>query len=111
MKRLCEPRPDAAVTHNNLGTLLAGEPGREAEAIAQYEAALRAGSRSAEANSNLGYMLVSQPGRQAEAIAHCRPPCASSPIWRRRMTTWDFCSPVSLAGKTTPLSNLRRLCA
>jgi len=46
-------------------------PGRLAEAIAHYEAALRLQPDLAEAHYNLGMALAQIPGRLPDAIAHC----------------------------------------
>jgi tetratricopeptide (TPR) repeat protein len=56
--------------HNNLGFILAAEPGRADAAEAQYAAALRIDPAYAQAQCNLGLLLVSQPGRLDEAIRH-----------------------------------------
>jgi len=57
--------------YNNLGIVLAQMPGRLAEAIAHYEAALRIRPGYAEAHNNLGMALAQSPGRLADALAHC----------------------------------------
>jgi tetratricopeptide (TPR) repeat protein len=61
------PNNDRA--HNNLGNILAGAPEHLADAIAEYEAALRANPRMVEAHNNLGNALVNLPGRMPDAIA------------------------------------------
>ena len=60
--------PGAVVARNNLAKVFV-DSGRVAEAIAQYEAALRLDPRSAEAHANLGNVLV-QAGRLTEGISH-----------------------------------------
>jgi len=62
--------PDSSMANNNLGFELARLPGRQAEAIAHFDAALRADPDSAEAHENLGLALSKAPGRLPEAIAH-----------------------------------------
>ena len=56
--------------HNNLAVELATMAGREAEAVAHYEEALRINPGFAEAHDNLGAELVKSGARTAEAIAH-----------------------------------------
>ena len=60
--------PDYAEAHNNLGSALL-LTGRTAEAIDEYEQALRIDPDYAEAHNNLGNALV-QTGRAPEAIDH-----------------------------------------
>jgi protein O-mannosyl-transferase len=62
--------PDASMANNNLGFELARIPGRQAEAIAHFEAALRGDPDSAEAHENLGLALSKVPGRLPDAIVH-----------------------------------------
>jgi tetratricopeptide (TPR) repeat protein len=47
-------------------------PGRLPDAIAEFQAALRADPRFAEAHNNLGRALSRLPGRMPEAIAEYR---------------------------------------
>jgi tetratricopeptide (TPR) repeat protein len=63
-------RPGNARAQNNLGYVLAGLPGRSADAIAHYEEALRLKPGYAMAEFNLGNALAAVPGRRDEAIAH-----------------------------------------
>lgn len=65
-------RPDNARAHNNLGYVLAQKPGRQDEAIAQYDQALVLAPHYAQAHFNLGMVLVAMPGRLNDAIAHFR---------------------------------------
>jgi tetratricopeptide (TPR) repeat protein len=59
--------PRNARAHSNLGIALSSE-GREPEAVAQYEEALRLDPDFADAHNNLGKSLAAA-GRQAEAMA------------------------------------------
>jgi tetratricopeptide (TPR) repeat protein len=52
--------------------VLAETPGRLADAIAEFQAALRINPDYAEAHVNLGDALAKIPGRQVEAIAEYR---------------------------------------
>ena len=54
----------------SLAYYLASTPGRRADAIAHYEAAVHIRPDYADAQANLGLLLVTTPGRQAEALAH-----------------------------------------
>jgi tetratricopeptide (TPR) repeat protein len=60
--------PDSYVANNNLGNALAGA-GRLDEAMARYEAALRAKPDLWNAQNNIGVILAQQ-GRIADAIPH-----------------------------------------
>jgi len=62
--------PDSSMANNNLGFELARLPDRQAEAVARFEAALRADPESAEAHENLGLALSKVPGQLPEAIVH-----------------------------------------
>ena len=63
--------PASSVAHNHYGAALAVLPGRMPEAIAQFEAALRARPDFAQAENNLGIALADElakiPDRLAEA--------------------------------------------
>ena len=63
-------RPNNAWAHNNLANVLASRPGRQADAIVHFEAALRLKPDYAEAHNNLATLLAGWPGRRPEAIAH-----------------------------------------
>jgi protein O-mannosyl-transferase len=62
--------PACWVAHYNLGDVLNGLPGRQAEVIAEWETTLRYKPDYAEAHSNLACLLASVPGRTSEAIEH-----------------------------------------
>ncbi len=62
-------QPDNARAHNNLGLVLTHIPGREADAVAECEAAVRLEPDSAGDHIELGSALADIPGRQPEAIA------------------------------------------
>jgi tetratricopeptide (TPR) repeat protein len=59
-----------AATHLNRGSAYAETPGRLADAIAEFEAALRLKPGYFRAHYNLGTILMEVPGREAEAIVH-----------------------------------------
>jgi tetratricopeptide (TPR) repeat protein len=61
--------PGAWMAHNNLGAGMAKMPGRLAEAIGHFQAALRINPDYAGAHNNLGLALMQIPGRMPEAIA------------------------------------------
>ena len=60
--------PTNARAHNNLGSALTREKGREPEAIEHFKTALRLRPDYADAHNNLGVALL-QAGRATEAIA------------------------------------------
>jgi tetratricopeptide (TPR) repeat protein len=64
--------PGAWMAHNNLGAGLARIPGRLAEAIDHFQAALRIDPDYAGAHNNLGLALLQIPGRLPEATAEFR---------------------------------------
>ena len=55
--------------YDALALSLAGQPGRQAEVVSAYEAALRLRPDAAVTHNNLGTLLAGEPGREAEAIA------------------------------------------
>ncbi len=61
--------PDYTETHNNLGNVLSGLPGRSGDAIAEFQAALRLKPDSAAVHFNLGNLWLRTPGRLNDAIA------------------------------------------
>jgi tetratricopeptide (TPR) repeat protein len=62
--------PACWVAHYNLGDVLNGLPGRQAEVIKEWETTLQFKPDYAEAHSNLACILASIPGRMPEAIEH-----------------------------------------
>lgn len=63
-------RPDSSRARNNLGLALLAIPGRRADAIQQFETALRLKPGFLEVHNNLGNALAEVPGRRDDAIAH-----------------------------------------
>jgi tetratricopeptide (TPR) repeat protein len=63
-------RPGSARAHYNLGAALTGVPGRQAEAVSEYEKALQIQPDYPGAHNNLGCILANIPGRLPEAIGH-----------------------------------------
>jgi tetratricopeptide (TPR) repeat protein len=61
-------KPDYIEAHTNLGTLLAGIPGRTDDAIFELQKAVRLEPDQAQAHANLGNALAQAPGRLPEAI-------------------------------------------
>jgi tetratricopeptide (TPR) repeat protein len=61
--------PGSWLAHNNLGNSLLEIPGRRAEAMAHFAAALRIKPDYSEAHLSLGNALLQMPGRLADAIA------------------------------------------
>ena len=53
----------------NLGAILIEMPGRAADAVAEFQQAVKLDPGIPEAHSNLGYALLRMPGRVAEATA------------------------------------------
>ncbi|MGA2589286.1 MAG: tetratricopeptide repeat protein [Bryobacteraceae bacterium] len=64
--------PASWMAHNNLGVALAKMDGRSAEAIAEYQTALRIKPDYAEPHNNLATILSRQPGCMPEAIAEAQ---------------------------------------
>jgi tetratricopeptide (TPR) repeat protein len=64
--------PASWMAHNNLGVALANMDGRQPEAIAEYQAALRLKPDYAEPHYNLSTILSRQPSRIPEAIVEVR---------------------------------------
>ena len=64
--------PGSAFAHNNLGTVLFLTPGRLAEAIAEFQTALRLQPDSPEVHESLGNAMAATPGRLPDAIAEYR---------------------------------------
>ena len=71
--------PACWMAHNNLGNLLAANPERLPEAMAEYNAALRAKPDFAEAHFNLGNAFAKMPGRLPEAVAQYEAGLRSGP--------------------------------
>jgi protein O-mannosyl-transferase len=61
--------PENERAQNNLGNMLAKEPGKLDEAIARFEEALRLQPGYADAHFDLGLALSRIPGRREEAVA------------------------------------------
>jgi tetratricopeptide (TPR) repeat protein len=62
-------RPENERAHNGLGYVLMDLPGRRADAIAEFETAVRIKPDYAEAHFNLGNALLKVPDRTQEALA------------------------------------------
>jgi tetratricopeptide (TPR) repeat protein len=63
-------RPVNERAHNNLGFIVSREPGRQGDAIDEYEEALRISPGYAQAHFNLANALVQVPGGLDAAISH-----------------------------------------
>ena len=61
--------PGAWLAHNNLGNFLLAIPGRRAEAVAHFQAALSLKPDFWEAHLSMGNALLEMPGRLDDAIA------------------------------------------
>jgi tetratricopeptide (TPR) repeat protein len=70
--------PGSALVHNNLGTILMST-GREAEAVGEFEAAVRLKPDSPDYRVNLGLALAQMPGRLPDAIAQYQMALQSDP--------------------------------
>ncbi len=62
--------PENARARFNLGNALFYIPGRSADAITEFETALRLDPNNADAHKNLGCVFGNTPGRLPDAIAH-----------------------------------------
>src|ERR1039458_7610073 len=62
-------KPEYAEAHDNLGVALSQIPGRQPDAIAEFQAALRTKPNYADARNNLARALAQTPGRLPDAIA------------------------------------------
>ena len=62
-------QPDNPRAHVNLGVALAKIPGRERDAVSEYDAALRIDPDYPEAHNNLGLVMAAAFGRYPEAAA------------------------------------------
>jgi tetratricopeptide (TPR) repeat protein len=71
--------PDNERARYNFGFALSHSVGREREAIAEYQAALRIDPDYAEAHNNLGNSLSQIPGRLPEAIAEYQAALRTNP--------------------------------
>lgn len=71
-RSVVESRPGNERAHNNLGFILASEPGRHDEAVAQYRQAIALDPAYAQAHLNLGMALVQDPARIADAVTEFR---------------------------------------
>jgi len=71
--------PDNERARYNFGFALSHSAGREREAIAEYQAALRIDPDYAEAHNNLGNSLSQIPGRLPEAIAEYQAALRTNP--------------------------------
>ena len=60
--------PNYVEAHTNMGTLLAGIPGRSGEAIAEFQKVVQLQPGMAQAHANLGNVLAQAPGRLPEAV-------------------------------------------
>ena len=70
--------PGSSFLHSNLGVILMST-GREREAAAQFEAAVRLTPDDPDYHVNLGLALAQMPGRLADAIAQYRDSLADRP--------------------------------
>jgi len=61
--------PDNGRAHDNLGNVLVKMPGRRAEAIVQFQAALQLDPGSAKTHNNLGNALMDMPGHLPDAMS------------------------------------------
>src|ERR1035438_9861262 len=61
-------KPEYAEAHDNLGVALSQIPGRQPDAIAEFQAALRTKPNYADARNNLARALAQTPGRLPDEI-------------------------------------------
>jgi tetratricopeptide (TPR) repeat protein len=78
--------PYSAAAHNHLGTVLASKPGRDREAVEEFEAALRISPNAPDGEENLATVLLKDPSRLQEAETHLR---AAIRLRPNRKTTHD----------------------
>ena len=69
LQKAVHDRPDDAAFHFHLARILSMVPGREREAVAQYEAVIRLVPNSAEAHHDLAELLV-KLGHATDAASH-----------------------------------------
>ncbi len=79
--------PNSAEAHSNLGNALEKMPGRLADAIAEYQAAVRFNPNSAEAHYNLGVALAKTEDRITRSDRTVRRGAAAESRLRRRRRT------------------------
>jgi tetratricopeptide (TPR) repeat protein len=72
-------QPDNPRAHANLGVALAGIPGREGDAVSEYEEALRLDPNYAEAHNDLGLVMARTFGRFQDAAAQFKEALRSRP--------------------------------
>jgi tetratricopeptide (TPR) repeat protein len=72
-------QPGNPRAHANLGVALAWLPGRESEAVSEYEEALRLDPRNAEAHNGLGLVMARTFGRFQDAETQFRKALRSKP--------------------------------
>jgi tetratricopeptide (TPR) repeat protein len=70
--------PGSALVHNNLGVMLMST-GREVDAVAEFEAAVRLKPEDPDYHVNLGLALAQMPGRLMDAIAEYQTSLRSDP--------------------------------
>lgn len=71
-RSVVKSRPANERAHNNLGFILASEPGRNDEAVAQYRQAIALDPAYAQAHLNLAMALAKEPASLREAVAEFR---------------------------------------
>jgi protein O-mannosyl-transferase len=78
-RNFAEARLSAIAAHQQRAALLSGLPGRQADAVMEYQEALRLNPDSAELHSDLARLLAQIPGRLAEALAEYEAAVRASP--------------------------------